>query len=119
MRGAFAAAVLAMVCACGSGTPVVPDAGSPDGGSRDAGVPDAGLQDAGPRDGGYQDAGGSPDAGVEPDAGLDAGEGGDAGDSGVSDAGPCPVLAAFVPTSDGGVCVDLYEGLLIQLFPDG
>jgi formylglycine-generating enzyme len=35
-----------------------------------------------------------------------------------ADAGPCPSDMTFVRT-DGGVCVDLYEGALAQIAPDG
>jgi formylglycine-generating enzyme required for sulfatase activity len=40
-------------------------------------------------------------------------------DAGALDAGPCPVLSVLVPTADGGVCVDLYEGMLVQTLGDG
>ncbi len=119
---------------------LLPDAG--DGGSEgiDGGIKDidGGPKDidGGPKDidGGPKDIDGGPkdiDGGIEGvDAGLDAGDGGiegidggiDAGDGGASgtDAGVtarCPAEMALVPGMS--VCIDRYEGALLEELPDG
>lgn len=120
MRSVALTIVAALSCACGPPPATAPGDGGdggtagPDAGTRDAGATDAGFEDGGARDAGRADAG--PDAGPLDGGSLDAGWPPDAGSP---DAGPCPALAALVPTTDGGVCVDLYEGLLILLLPDG
>jgi sulfatase modifying factor 1 len=59
---------------------------------------------------------GPSDGSAQEDATIDAMSGMD-GAIGM-DAGPCPPTMAYVQT-DGGVCVDLYEGALVRTLADG